>query len=221
MGESSSSSGEEVSCADGNVMNRIGCILSYGGDVQDTILNYFMILLNLLYCIKILFYCRRNLQEDDKDAHRLHKMCALASLIFVVIFQIGLCLGVACSGVSIIWCSMGGWIMSERRYILEESSTAGGEGNATAATSTDNISSSNRSMVVEGLKYFGKFVIFCDTIVIIYYAVVSERITTVAHICALVLGAILSEITLKLVFRDHRGNGVDAMGSSQRLLSPT
>jgi hypothetical protein len=175
---------EEEDCSDGNVFGRIGCILTYGGSVQDTILNYLMIILNLAYCIKIVLTTHRS----DKENYKQHRSCALGSLVFVVFFQVILCLLVGCSGVSIIWCAMGGWIMSERRRVVQlTNDDDAGEYQTTASTLADR------------LIYFGKVVIMCDTAVIIYYMVVSPAMTTVAHMLALVLGAVLSEMSLRIV----------------------
>jgi hypothetical protein len=179
---------EEESCSDGNVFGRISCILSYGGSVQDSILNYLTILLNLAYCVKIVLTSHH--RHHDKEKYGQHRSYALGSLIFVVVFQVILCLLVGCSGVSIIWCAMGGWSMSERRRVVE----------LTTDTNTEDGARDDSTLrLADRLIYFGKVVILFDTTVIIYYMVVSPAITTVAHLCALVLGAVLSEMSLRIV----------------------
>jgi uncharacterized membrane protein len=76
---------------------------------------------------------------------------------------------------------MGGWIMTERRRVLD------GQGEA------EELSTSVQRVMKGGL-----MVILLDTAAIIYYAVVAEPITTVAHFCALIMGAVLSKISIKL-----------------------
>lgn len=74
---------------------------------------------------------------------------------------------------------MGGWIVSERKRLRLYPETASGN-------------------------FFRKFsvvaemgVVFVDIGVIIYYAVVSNFLTTLAHVLALVLGAALSLVSIK------------------------
>jgi hypothetical protein len=98
----------------------------------------------------------------------------------VMQLTLGLTLG-GCSGISIIWCAMGGWIMSERRRVLD------------GQDETEELPPSVQRVMKGGL-----MVILFDTAAIIYYAVVAEPITSVAHFCALIVGAVLSKISIKL-----------------------
>lgn len=104
----------------------------------------------------------------------------------VIAFQIGICLLVYCSGISIVWCAMGGWIVSERKRLrLYDTQTAGGD-------------LFRRFSVPAEMS-----VVFVDIAVIIYYAFVSPILTTVAHVMSLVLGATLSLISIKRYDEDH------------------
>lgn len=57
-----------------NVWQRIGCILSYSGNTADVVLNYCVLVINLVACIII----SRTWQNTTKSRHT----SALASLIF-------------------------------------------------------------------------------------------------------------------------------------------
>jgi hypothetical protein len=74
---------------------------------------------------------------------------------------------------------MGGWIVSERKRLRLYPQTASGD-------------FFRRFSVVAEMG-----VVFIDIGVIIYYAAVSNFLTTLAHILALILGAALSLISIK------------------------
>ena len=93
--------------------------------------------------------------------------------------QIIICLLMYCSGISIVWCAMGGWIVSERKRLRLYPQTASGD------------LFRKLSVVAE------MGVVFIDIGVIIYYAVVSNFLTTLAHVLALILGATLSLLSIK------------------------
>jgi hypothetical protein len=123
---------------------------------------------------------------------------ALASLGFAVTLQIGLCLGLECSGISIVWCAMAGWMV---RAIAKEN----GCGSATRDSplfgwwwNDDTFNHANHGSC-------GKLVVhlalFSDTAGIVYYAVTAKAITTVAHVCALLMGATL--YSLSVCGRNH------------------
>jgi hypothetical protein len=173
-GSSNTTEDGTFECIEGNVLNRTGCILSYGGSTKDIILNYLVLVINLSYCVAAV-----------ANHHRVQNVqrFALGALIFVVLFQISLCLALGCSGISIIWCAMGGWTMSERRRVVE-----------TNTMDEDEEPSRSLKLVIK----LGQVVILVDSAVIVYYAVVEEVITTVAHICALILGAVLSLTSIRL-----------------------
>jgi len=83
---------------------------------------------------------------------------ALASFLFFVLFQIVLCLEVHCVGISIIWCAIMGWILMDRR---------------TPRVDIPIVLLSSQRDILLGM----------DIVVICYYALVSDSITTIAHIC--------------------------------------
>jgi hypothetical protein len=102
----------------------------------------------------------------------------------VILFQIGLCLGLGCSGISIIWSALTGWLLSERRDYSDNFLTADGS------------ESSNRDDVIVLPGVIATLVL--DSAVIMYYAITTEVITTVAHLCAVILGTTISRSSLSL-----------------------
>eukprot|EP00797_Seminavis_robusta_P030598 Sro643_g180400.2 (148) ;mRNA; r:48148-48591 len=92
--------------------------------------------------------------------------CHVTSLVFVVAFQIGLCLQLGCAGISIVWCAMMSWAWREEQR------------QQTTSTRSHWV----WSWIPKGL----------TATAIIYYGIVSPVITTAAHFCALALGYFLS-----------------------------
>lgn len=160
-------------CMNGTVGGRLGCILSYDGSKPDIIINYLLLLINLIWCV-VAF--RFHSQQEPERASKL-RLFAIFSLVGVVAFQIGICWILGCMGISLIWCATAGWMASERQRLKEREEL--------------NVTTLRWSQVE-------LFVIVLDTGAIVYYAFVSEAITTVAHICALILGAMLSMISIRM-----------------------
>lgn len=82
--------------------------------------------------------------------------------------------------------------MNERRAVIER------QGGSIGASLT--------SLAAARLRGWGTLVILLDLAIILYYAVVAEAITTVAHICALILGATLSRASLQQYPDDQTAN---------------
>jgi hypothetical protein len=163
-------------CIEGSLVERLGCILSYNGDISDCILNYTLVVFSLIYCALTV----HNHTRDEQKASQLLRF-AVGALLAMTMLQLTLGLTLGASGVSIIWGAMAGWIMSERRRVLDGQNEA------------EELSPSVLRIMEGGL-----LVILLDTAVIIYYAVVAEPMTTVAHFSALIVGAMLSKISIKL-----------------------
>ena len=97
-------------------------------------------------------------------------------LAFVIAFQLSLCLFIVdCVGVSIIWCSMFGWLLMCMR--ISPSSSARIQSITTTATPA-------KSTVA-------RTVVFLDCGAIVFYAVLLEIISTIAHCLAVVMGVVL------------------------------
>jgi len=170
--------GDDMECTVGNTWTKTCCIFTYDGSTKDVLLNYFIFLVNLAYCTAALW-------KSGKHRQRL----ALYCLLGVAAFQWTLCLVVGCSGISIIWCAMCGWTMNERRQRLQ--------GDWEGSTSTN---------LLQDRRYdYGTGVIFLNIVAIGYYAFVMAPITTVAHVCALILGASLNIIALSRTQGGPRG----------------
>ena len=170
---------DDVSCSDGGIFDRVVCILTYGGSsATDIVLNYCTIAINLVCCILIV-----GSKTTDKKSHEEKRLGAF--LLFVVVFQISLCLAVGCSGVSVIWCAMGGWIASQRLRAI-------GTVTVTTPANYHLLQLQNRQ---QPLVYFSYTVMVCDAAVVLYYFFAVPFITTIAHICAVVMGALLSELS--------------------------
>ena len=158
----------EFECDHGSLTARLACILSYNGSLRDILLNYTLVVLNAVYCHRML--CASN---KHKISQR-RKRAAYGSLAFVVAFQILLCLAVGCSGVSIVWCAMGGWSMLV--------------GSRKEARRTKGFSD-------VPIRRMGHVLFLLDLSAIVYYAILFPPITTIAHIAALLLGAVLAWIS--------------------------
>eukprot|EP00540_Astrosyne_radiata_P011954 CAMPEP_0116834624 /NCGR_PEP_ID=MMETSP0418-20121206/7092_1 /TAXON_ID=1158023 /ORGANISM="Astrosyne radiata, Strain 13vi08-1A" /LENGTH=204 /DNA_ID=CAMNT_0004464199 /DNA_START=52 /DNA_END=666 /DNA_ORIENTATION=+ len=161
-------------CVDGGFGDRLWCMLDYEGNQLDVLINYPLLVVNFLVCVLALCL------QPTTDAAKVRKLrwYAFACLVCVTLFQLGLCSLVYCTGISIVWCAMGGWIIRERRQLQE---------------STERSSLRTDSLALE------RIVIVLDFCIILYYAFVANPITTVAHVCAVVLGAILSLLSVPLV----------------------
>jgi len=192
------------------------------------IINFILLFINLVWCVIALSLHTSDITKSAKlyrfaigapvlgkcESSRLRVYCLSPCVhsghqpgtysltqshthIAVVIFQIGLCLMVHCVGISIIWCAMGGWIISERKRLK--------------ATEASNLSSwRNANLIIE------RFIVVLDVGVILYYAFTSKFITTVAHVCAMVLGATLSLMSIRLYDDAESENTV---GPSTHLLN--
>lgn len=89
----------------------------------------------------------------------------------VTAFQILLCLEVCCVGVSVIWCATLGWVIMLLNLHLN----------------TRIQINENRGYIINA----AKVVIGTDTLAIFYNAMTHESITTIAHVCAIMLGIFL------------------------------
>jgi len=98
---------------------RTECILTYGGSSLDIFLNYTVLVLDLLFCGFWLWFQRRRFRYDPTSHDRM-AIAAVASLTFVFLYQIALCLALACSGISIVWCACFGWYLYKAKYAAAE-----------------------------------------------------------------------------------------------------
>lgn len=117
-----------------------------------------------------------------------------------------------CTGVSIVWCAILAWLIimimmltkrRRRRYYIDKND----DNNAPIATKTTeslhlipkqtpHASKTFVSLSKQQPHAYAKFVIGINIIVLLYYAIIAEPITTVAHGCAIILGLVLWRISL-------------------------
>jgi hypothetical protein len=160
---------EEECPLQGPVSARMGCILSYAGSEKDMWINYTVLLVNLLWCCWVATTTKPTTTSPHNNNNNNKIVgCHMASLVFVVAFQLGLCLQLGCAGISIVWCAMAAWAVA----IQQQQQQQGGQ-STTAITTT---------------RFWQLFPSSLTVAVILYYMVVAPVITTVAHLCALVLG---------------------------------
>lgn len=99
---------------DGGVAKQAMCILSYGGNLTDTTINYTLICFTLAACIHAL-------NSESPSFLFRRKAAALTMLeISLWVFQLALCLVVGCSGVSIIWNAHIGYLVGLLRQAGRE-----------------------------------------------------------------------------------------------------
>jgi hypothetical protein len=134
-------------------------------DGREVTINLFDTLLN--YLLIIINVAAVSIHEQH---HNAIPMASCISLAFVVAFQLCLCLFIAdCVGVSIIWCSTFGWLCM--CMLLPSSSS--------------HMKSRSKQSTV------ARAVAFLDCGAIVFYAVVSDVIGTIAHCLAVILGILL------------------------------
>lgn len=154
---------EDISCVEDTLSSNIECILTYKGDGDFMVVNYSLLVLNMGHCFL-------KLSSERIECHPKRWKFALLSLLFSVVFQISLCLMVRCSGISIVWCAIVGWILFHSTPTNSESGAR-----------------------VHRLKMMEWIILIVNVSVIIYYAVVLPVITTVAHLLAIVMGVVLAK----------------------------
>ena len=116
----------------------------------------------------------------------------------VVTFQILLCLAVKCSGVSIVWCSTMAWlIMLMRCNNTTIPPVAMNQSTETSDLARNhNLRNHSQLSSISNMS-FAKFVIGTDSIALLFYSITMEAITTVAHVCAIILGIVLWRVTMR------------------------
>ena len=231
---------------DNTIWIRTGCIFTYDGNVPDSLLNYSVLLLNLTYYCCYYYHTtrtttllvssgndRRTCGGDGGDTRGALNGGGSTSVLLlclllggVTVFQWILCLMVGCSGISIIWCALCGWIVrglysdtrktptngdNRSQHDLNPPEQEQDSGRIINDHDNNNDSSSHERFIINSeeetnlVTLIGSHhsqrgvwlvvlvgVVLCvDMVTIVYYGIVAERITTVAHICAIILGASL------------------------------
>jgi hypothetical protein len=170
--------------ANESLLARTTCILTYSGEVEDIRINYVTLCLTLLVAVARAKYASVQIPETARKVRWLLE-CSIA-LIGVTLFQITLCWILGCAGISIIWCSLAGWTINER-WCVQDSAGRATTGGVVA----------NQNQIITPRKWMEiceDVVLTVVLVVLVYYAIESPLITSVAHVCALLLGTILSRM---------------------------
>ena len=166
-------------CSVNGLAARTACILTYAGSIQDMAINYATLGLLMVIC---LFRARDTFLEiPEASLQSRWLLSTVAAFLGVCGFQISLCWWLGCAGISIIWCALAGWLVNERK----RHERPGDAGQAAVGRRALDVWEDVTLTVVLG--------------VLVYYATVAPVITTVAHVCALTLGTLLSRIIRRLV----------------------
>lgn len=136
-------------CDQGAFSARFTCVATYNNNAPQSILNYSLCVLTLATFVQQIG-C---------------KLCALALLLFYIVFQFALCMGIGCAGVSIIWAALLGAALTR---VYQHRRTW-------------------RSSMAKWALLFVVAVV--DLAAVIYYMAVAPPITTLAHVLALAMGA--------------------------------
>ena len=187
-----------------HLVENIGCIVTYGGSTLDMAINYTLLTLNVSTLVYWwLWVAVPQQQQTLSSSHYQHEVAIpMASLVFTMAFQIGLCLILACSGISIVWCACVGWYLHKSRMVSRDSTQHDPHPPATATTTTTTTplvrgpnnrnhpsTSTTTTTTIRTLEW-GLGVL--NAVGVLYYAWTAEPITTVAHGCAVLLGMVLS-----------------------------
>jgi hypothetical protein len=146
--------------------SQIQDILVYDGSETDVVLNYTAVAITLTPILLILF--------ELPGSFRLWRLIWIPLLIFLFVFQIALCIIVGCFGVSIVWSALCGFSVYLYYLILN---------------SADVVIGKTRLLLI---RFSLSSSVLLSTGLWIYYAATSDVITTVAHLCAIMLGVALA-----------------------------
>ena len=145
-------------CGSGDVVQKIECIVTYGGSISDICINYTLLVLDITFCAWWLTMRHQNVRKP------------LTSLIIVAIYQVLLCFFLGCSGVSIVWCAVIGWYIHKSRCVVGQRNSE------------------------QYHIWYELLLLLPNASALLYYAITSEVITSIAHICALLLGMGMSKL---------------------------
>lgn len=150
-------------------------------DWFNSLLNYVLIIINVLSCSCL--HAEKTSavlsRPGQRNAAIPTRFATHVFIAFVVAFQLSLCLFVAdCVGVSIVWCSTFGWLF----MCMQTFSSS-----QTRIHSVTTITAPTQSTLARA-------VAFLDCGAIVFYAVVSDIISSIAHCLAVVMGAVLWKV---------------------------
>ena len=157
------------------------CTGTISVDWFNSILNYILIIINVLSCSCLHAEKTSTALSGPGQSNAANPtiFATRVFIAFVIAFQLSLCLFIAdCVGVSIVWCSMFGWLF----MCMQTFSSS-----QTRIQSVSIITAPTQSTLA-------KTVALLDCGVIVFYAVVSDIISTIAHCLAIVMGVVLWKV---------------------------
>ena len=178
----------------------VWCILTYDGSVVDIVINYAMLVINLWITVLV------NRRED------LQWWLYLPLTAFLFAFQVILCLAVDCTGISVVWSALFGYYVVLVVYGVE-SLTLKEHMEILFVVFTTLVKSVFYLVREEFRPNFSPwecltlkiwFGVFTTLVTWIYYLATEELITTVAHLCAALMGALIARRVLQLVQKQAR-----------------
>lgn len=158
---------------------RVLEILTYDSSPTDIVLNYVALGVTLGHVVVVLRPLKPRLFGQ-------RFWIPLTGFLFT--FQIGLCMFDGCVGISIVWCAYCGFGTTLRSYLQKNKRPPADK---------------KRSDLTE--RYWWWMSLSVSTALCVYYAVVEEPITTVAHGCAIVLGGAIGYLFNSLAITDEDG----------------
>jgi len=148
---------------------KLECILTYAGSKNDIAINYSVLFATLIASSVVL---RTHCYSPSANFICARLVWMIIALLGLTAFQITLCFSLGCSGISIIWNAMDGFLVANywqrKKY------------------SDENLNANNSLNLV-----MGHACVAVGLAADIYYAILSEILTTVAHVCAVLLGMLL------------------------------
>jgi len=173
--------------SDTSVADHLLCNLSYDGSSKDVAINYTLLVLNVLVAATSLL----SPKTPENFQRRRHALILFVSVIF---FQIILCLQEYCVGISLVWCSIMGWIWMDRRREMK-----GMEEMKLACMFYQADIDIPNALLLD----HENMVLGIDMLGIFYYAMVSEPMITMTHILAIVAFGIPSYFAMETFFPDE------------------
>jgi hypothetical protein len=162
-------------------LNDVQKILTYDNSTMDIILNYILFVISFFLVCWLNYWVVQNLSRGPVSTHQYIRFPAVY-VIGMFIFQISLCLFADCVGISVVWSSNVGVIWMLVRLI-------NGQRQWRNYSSYDQLIGASSTVTV----IVACIAVWC------YYAIIEEALTTVAHLCALILGIIIGNIYVKFI----------------------
>ena len=95
------------SLSDLSCVGTIPCILTYEGDRHHIAINYMVLIVLMIVSIF-------ELKDSTKKVCSRRALWQLCALVLVLVFQVGLCVLVQCTGISIVWNAQSSFLLLQR-----------------------------------------------------------------------------------------------------------